>query len=53
MNSCFQYGTVLIVALVAAELNSLVLNPFVTNLMFDLNNIEFLQAAKVIFSVKY
>ncbi len=37
----------LIVALGAAELNSLVLNPLVTNLMFDRNSIEFLQAAKV------
>ncbi|CAF1158497.1 unnamed protein product [Rotaria sp. Silwood1] len=39
-------GVALIIALTAAELNSLVLNPLVTNLMFDRNNIEFLQAAK-------
>lgn len=39
-------GIALIAALVTAELNSLVLNPLVTNLMFDRNNIEFLQAAK-------
>ncbi|CAF4851500.1 unnamed protein product, partial [Rotaria socialis] len=36
----------LIAALVAAELNSIFLNPLVTNLMFDRNNIEFLQGAK-------
>ncbi len=40
-------GVALFVALTAAELNSLVLNPLVANLMFDRNNIEFLQAAKV------
>jgi len=39
-------GAALIVALGASELNSLVLNPLVTNLMFDRNNIEFLRAAK-------
>ncbi|CAF1041928.1 unnamed protein product [Adineta steineri] len=39
-------GIALIVALAAAEINSLVLNPLVTNLMFDRNNIEFLQSAK-------
>jgi hypothetical protein len=39
-------GVALIVALAAAEINSLILNPLVTNLMFDRNNIEFLQAAK-------
>jgi len=39
-------GVALIIALGAAELNSLILNPSVTNLMFDRNNIEFLQAAK-------
>ncbi|UJR31896.1 hypothetical protein I4U23_019370 [Adineta vaga] len=39
-------GVALIIALGAAELNSLVLNPLVTSLMFDRNNIEFLQAAK-------
>ncbi|CAF3255789.1 unnamed protein product [Rotaria sp. Silwood2] len=39
-------GIALFVALAAAEVNSLVLNPLVTNLMFDRNNIEFLQAAK-------
>lgn len=39
-------GIALIVALGAAELNSLVLNPLVTSLMFDRNNIEFLKAAK-------
>lgn len=39
-------GVALFIALTAAELNSLVLNPLVTNLMFDRNNIEFLQAAK-------
>lgn len=43
----FDQGVALFVALVAAELNSLVLNPLVTNLMFDRNNVEFLQAAKV------
>ncbi|CAF0817333.1 unnamed protein product [Adineta ricciae] len=41
-----QLGAALIAALVAAEVNSLVLNPLVTNLMLDRNNIEFLQAAK-------
>ncbi|CAF3873465.1 unnamed protein product [Rotaria sp. Silwood1] len=39
-------GIALFVALAAAEVNSLVLNSLVTNLMFDRNNIEFLQAAK-------
>ncbi|CAF3677729.1 unnamed protein product [Rotaria sp. Silwood1] len=39
-------GIALFVALAAVEFNSLVLNPLVTNLMFDRNNIEFLQAAK-------
>ncbi|CAF1273961.1 unnamed protein product [Adineta steineri] len=39
-------GTALIAALAAAEVNSIVLNPLVTNLMLDRNNIEFLQAAK-------
>ncbi|CAF1217297.1 unnamed protein product [Rotaria magnacalcarata] len=39
-------GIALFVALAAAELNTLILNPLVTNLMFDRNNIEFLQAAK-------
>jgi len=39
-------GTALIITLAAAEVNSLILNPVVTNLMFDRNNIEFLQAAK-------
>jgi hypothetical protein len=43
-------GIALIIALAAAELNSLVLNPLVQNLMFDRNNIEFLQAAKVYIS---
>ncbi|CAF1066511.1 unnamed protein product [Rotaria sordida] len=39
-------GIALFVALAAAEVNSLVLNSWVTNLMFDRNNIEFLQATK-------
>ncbi|CAF2980954.1 unnamed protein product [Rotaria socialis] len=41
-----KMGMALIAALVAAELNSIFLNPLVTNLMFDRNNIEFLQGAK-------
>jgi len=39
-------GRALIIGLVAAEINSLILDPLVTNLMFDRNNIEFLQSAK-------
>ena len=37
----------MIAALVAAEVNSLVLNRLVTNLMLDRNDIELLEAAKV------
>jgi len=41
-------GIALIAAMVSAELNNLVLNPLVTNLMFDRNNIEFMQSAKTV-----
>ncbi len=46
-NIISKQGIALIIGLAAAEVNSLILNPLVTNLMFDRNNIEFLQAAKV------
>ncbi|CAF0919299.1 unnamed protein product [Didymodactylos carnosus] len=39
-------GIALTVALICAEVNSIVLSPLVTNLMFDRNNIEFIQSAK-------
>ncbi|CAF0861204.1 unnamed protein product, partial [Didymodactylos carnosus] len=45
-------GVVLTVALICAELNSIVLSPLVTNLMFERHNVEFIHNVKSIDEVE-